>query len=177
MENVPDFISPDDPFSEAQISKLRQLTEFDLPEDYVSFVRTHGGGLFPMDGMVVDVKWQRFDGTPVGEDEDDADELEDMHPFFTLWNPEQIIEEVDSVKRVLGTVGAVVPAHYFPIAHDTGGAGYWFDLSSEKPGSVWIRHANFNFAWGEGNNLYAGFVADSFTDLLTNRLKPAPEGW
>jgi len=177
MENLPEFVEPDEPFSQAQIASLQALVEPDLPEDYVSFLTSHGAGLFPMDGMVVEVAWQRADGGSVGEDDDDFEDLDSKHPFFSLWDADQIEEQLESIRRQRATVGQIVPAHWFPIGDDSGGAEYWIDLLSDKPGSIWIRHSNFDYPWGEGSNQFIGFVADNFEDLIFNRLKPLPEGW
>jgi len=178
MVEIPDAIDVDRPFSEAQVVSLEAMLGESLPPDYRAFVLEHGTPYPVDDEAVVEVEWRRWrriDRELIGEEE--GADFETLYPFFGLWRPKNIQETYERIHMHDGRKQIFIEKHFLPIGHDTGGTLYLLDLSTSGEGSVWAWGMNLNDPWSQRANVYIGFVANSFTDLITNRLKPVPEDW
>ena len=140
-----------------------------LPEDYRQLLIDHGSVWFGMDSKYFDVAWSRLNGQDLS-----TSGIEALGPEMAIFG----LSSTDGIERMLGDIsrgsriagGAALPDHYFPFAEDHFGAMIVFDLSPERHGQVyawWPRSDR----WGEGENQYIGFVADSLDDFLFNRLR------
>ena len=171
MVDLPEGFEARDPFLAKEIEAISRAVGRPLPADYAGFVSLHGGAFAADDDRIVTATWQRIDGQPL--DPSEAAEFEQIYLFPGLWPAAQVLDEIETVRRA-SINGNVIPTRFLPIAHDTGGAVYWIDMEDE---SIWVWFTNVNELWGTGDNAHIGRVADSFTDLLENRLQPVPEDW
>ena len=153
----------------SEVDELQKKTPHPLPKTYTRILTEYGRPYFDSGSKYFDVMWSNLDGgtAPSHLEDDLGAEL----AIFGLSSPDAIERMTDATRRgrrIAG--GAVLPDHYFPFAEDHFGAMIVFDLSPERHGQVyawWPRSDR----WGEGENQYIGFVADSLDDFLFNRLR------
>ena len=164
-----------EPFTEAQVIELEKMIGLALPSDYREIILQYGSVFPKEDDAVVEIDWRRIDGEPLSKE--DREEFETLYLFYGSWSEKNIRETYERIHLHDGRQPVVLPKQFLPIGHDTGGTLYLLDLSVTGGGSVWAWGKNLNDPWLQGINLYIGFVAYSFTDLIANRLKPVPEDW
>ena len=175
--DLPPYLEAGPLYSGDQIAAIERAIGEQLPDAYKDFVTSHGGVLVTEEfdeWRYVHVDWRRIDGDAL--DPEDAEEFETTFLFYGLWEAESALEEYQNLHIGDETL-LTIPRHYFPIAHDTGGANYWLDLSDEGAGSVWLIYPNTNVAWGDEGNDHIGFVASDFEDLITSKLQDPPPDW
>ncbi|PID36634.1 MAG: hypothetical protein CR993_04645 [Rhodobacterales bacterium] len=89
---------------------------------------------------------------------------------------EDYFEEFRELYEYVPETKTTIPKKYFPVGTDISGMYLLMDISPEKFGTIWAWHKSTD-PWGKGDNLYIGFVADSYEDFLFNRLQEPTEDW
>lgn len=59
------------------------------------------------------------------------------------------------------------PRNYLPIAGDAGQGSILLELDGDHPGRIWYWTEK-QWPWGEEDNTWLGFVAESFYDFINN---------
>lgn len=177
MRDFPEFISCTDPgASESEIKNIEEFLGYRLPDDYSDTLKYCNAPHIESLDKVVHCQWLNTDLTPARDDE--ANEFEVINPIFTLWKTESIIKELMQIHEYSDNTKLFIPKFYLPFSHDSGGADYVINVSDDDHrGSIYVWYVNINEPWGEGGNRYLGYVADSFTQFIYEKIVDAPEDW
>jgi SMI1 / KNR4 family (SUKH-1) len=155
----------------AELSPIELRNGRPFPEQYLEVMTVFGTPYFE-DGKVHEVDWRKHDGASLS-----AEERQDIDPIngvSTFDKAEAIAAMTDLVHTYAARGRPMIPAGMFPFSTDS--AGNWLLFKGDDPqrGSVWIWIWSDDI-WGEGDNIWIGFVADDFDDFLFKRLR-APRG-
>ena len=154
--------------STRDLTRLLPDAGLELPQRYVEIASEIGFPYFE-DGMYFDVSWSRIDGQRMKTDEQENLVLELLLLVFSgAVTIEEMLGQIRHWSTRLGR--PVLPSHYFPFARDAFTTHLLFDLSPERHGQIYAWPPILD-PWGEEENKYIGFVADSLDDFLFNRLR------
>ena len=155
--------------SKSDLARLSKRVTGQLPPRYAKIITEYGIPSFDLDGRYFDVAWSRIDGEVVT-----APELERLQTEFLTFGfltSETVANVLDMFERYAPRDGGfAAPPHFFPFAQDVYSLTLVFDLSPERHGQIYAWQP-VPEPWGEGENRYIGFVADSLDDFLFNRLR------
>ncbi|MFM2423885.1 MAG: hypothetical protein RLZZ70_272 [Candidatus Parcubacteria bacterium] len=157
-------------FTLSEIQHIESTFNIKFPEEYVEiFTR---GSIYVEDSLVFKAMWQRFDGRPITLE--DVDEVETEYGISAFSTLEQIISlnqifVIDAIKRNRPSF----PVGMIPFSYGASSVILLFatDNSDKKPGSVWVWPIS-DEVWGTRDNIYIGYVADSFTEFLFEKTAP-----
>ncbi len=155
----------------ADLEQIAQRNGQPFPAPYVELVSRYGLPYFD-DGKVFDVDWRKADGTPLS-----AEEIEDIDPVSgvsTFSDIATIRDMTDLVHTFAARGQPMIPKGMFPFSMNSAGNYLLFKGDDPQRGSVWLWSRKDEI-WGEGDNVWIGFVANDFDDFLFNRLRdPGP---
>jgi SMI1 / KNR4 family (SUKH-1) len=153
-----------------EIQNIEATFDIKFPADYVEIFTQ--GSIYFDDGRMYEAAWQRFDGKAIALD--DVDEIETEYGISTFSSLEQIVFlnqtfVVDAIKRNRPSF----PLGMIPFSYGASSEVLLFAASNsdKKPGSVWVWPIT-DEVWGTGDNIYIGYVADSFTEFLFEKTAP-----
>ena len=158
--------------SRAELEPIELRNEYPFPEQYVAVVTVFGTPYFE-DGKVHEVNWRKHDGAPLNAEE--RENIDPINGVSTFDNAAAIAAMTDLVHAYAARGRPMIPAGMFPFSTDSGGSWLLFKGDDPQRGSVWIWSWTDD-NWGEGDNIWIGFVADDFEDFLFNRLRPPRRG-
>ncbi len=156
--------------SKAFVTEVEDRVGTTLPDGF-KYIMTHFSPLYLDETKTFEVDWRRIDHEPLS-----VEEQEDFERTFGIraFSDEATLRK--EISFLLDTPPCVTPKNLIPVATDMSGMYLLMDLSPEKHGTIWAWFPSSD-PWGQENNMYIGFMADSYEDFLFNRMQEPPEDW
>ena len=150
------------------LKELASRVRGNLPRRYVEILEVFGPPYFEKGDKAFTVDWSRFDGKKLRHDEQAL--FPEDYAISVFSSPPRLTEMLDHIEFCSSFEAPCLPRPFFPFATDVFSMMLLFDLSPERHGQIYAWQP-VPEPWGEGENQYIGFVADSLDDFLFNRLR------
>jgi hypothetical protein len=161
-----------EPMSLTDLALIEARNGQPFPAQYRDIAAKFGMPYFD-NSKVAEIEWQRHDGSAPS-----AEEREDMDPLIgvsTFDDVDGIATTTDLIHTYAAKGRPMVPRGMFPFSTDSAGNYLLFKGNDPQKGSVWVWYWTDD-VWGQGDNVWIGFVADDFDDFLFNRLRDPRAG-